>query len=212
MRDIDKIKIIHTLNMYKSFGIEYLDDINVSFKNKKSDDLPNNLNDLKNYVEHCNLCALSKQKESLEFGKGDISSDIYVIGTNQYFQNEKIYNMFKSMIEKVLLRDINSVYITNILKCSTNNNIKDLDEPIRTCMNYLVKQIDLSSVKLIITLGNCYNYMMNACEDIVDISGNVYDYNGIKLIPILDPMYLYRNPSYKQQMFNDLKKIKTIME
>ncbi len=215
MTNRDKIKLIHTLNMYKSFGIEYLDEINLDLRSKKVTDLPDDLVLLENHIEHCNLCDLSKQKESLEFGRGDINSDIIIIGINQYFENDDIYNMFKNMIEKVLLRDMDSVYITNILKCNTKDNVQSIhsfEKPIQTCMNYLIKQIDVSSAKLIITLGNCYNYMMNSSDDIVDISGNIYDYNGIKLIPIIDPEYLYKNPSFKQQMFNDLRKIKTIME
>jgi DNA polymerase len=215
MTNRDKNKIIHTLNMYKSFGIEYLDEINFNNKSKKAVDLPDDFINLENHVGHCNLCTLSKQKESLAFGIGDINSDIFIISTDEYFENKELYNMFKNMIEKVLLRDINSVYITNILKCDTNNKIqnkKSLDDAISKCMNYLVKQIELSSVKLIITLGDCFNYMMDSNDDVLDISGNVYDYDGVKLIPIINPAYLQKNPSYKQQMFDDLRKIKTIME
>jgi len=212
MTNLEKNRIIHTLKMYKSFGIEYIDQIDFNKKKENDSNLPEDLDSLESYVEHCSLCHLSKQKDKNVFGNGDVNSDIYIIGVNQYFKNKDVYDIFKNMIERVLLRDINSVYITNILKCDTSNTVKNIEESIDICMNYLIKQIDLSSVKIIITLGDCFKYMINNDSDVVDVSGNLFDYNGIKLVPILDPDFLYKNPSYKQQMFNDLKKIKTIME
>ena len=83
---------------------------------------------------------------------------------------------------------------------------------IEMCLEYLRKQIEILKPKIIITLGISFNYLMKNDEKIVDVSGNIYNYNNSKLVPLLDPEFIYKNPSYKAKLFNDLKKIKLLME
>ena len=120
--------------------------------------------------------------------------------------------MLKNMVEKVLLINMDDIFLTNILKCTTKEDYKKLDSEINLCIDYLKKQISIAKPKLIITLGDAFNYLLNKEENINDISGNLYRYNNIKTIPILHPEFVYKNPSFKQQSFNDLKKIKLILE
>ncbi len=54
--------------------------------------------------------------------------------------------------------------------------------------------------------------MMNNNSDISEVSGNIYDYMDAKLIPMMDLNFVYKNPSYKKEMFKDLQKIKVLME
>ena len=211
MTKIEKEKIINLLNRYKLCGIEYIEPLSLNNIEIKKDDLPNDIEELENYVNHCNICELSKFKNNSTFSIGKINSDIMIIGTNSDFLNENINLLLRNIIEKVLLIEFNKVYITNILKCNTNN-VESIIKPIELCKDYLIKQIQLVNPKLIITLGSAFNHLLSNDDNIFDISGNLYDYNGIKLIPLLDLEFIYKNPSYKLDMFNDLKKIKIILE
>ena len=210
MTKIEQEKMINLLNRYKLCGTEYIEPLNFKIDIKK-DDLPNDIIELENYVNHCNICELSKFKNSSNFSMGDFDSDIMIIGTDCNFLNENINLLLKSMIEKVLLLDFNKVYITNILKCNTNSS-ESISKPIELCKDYLIKQIHLSAPKLIITIGSAFNHLLSNDDNIFDVSGNIYEYQGIKLIPLLDVDFIYKNPSYKHDMFNDLKKIKIILE
>jgi hypothetical protein len=55
-----KKKILHNLNLFKSFGIEYMEPITFDKKISSNENLPNSAEHLSNYIEHCNLCELSK--------------------------------------------------------------------------------------------------------------------------------------------------------
>lgn len=212
MTKIEKEKMINLLNSYKLCGIEYIEPLKLNQIDIKKDDLPSDINELENYVNHCNICELSKFKSDSIFGLGKINSDIMIIGTNCDFLNENISKLLENIIKSVLLIDFNKVYITNILKCNTKINIKSINQSIELCKGYLTKQIELIKPKFIITLGSAFNHLLCNEDNISDISGNIYEYNGIKTIPLLDLEFIYKNPSYKQDMFNDLKKIKSILE
>jgi DNA polymerase len=209
MTEIKKQNILDLLNNYKLLGVKFIEPLN--FNNTKKIELPNDIKELENYVSHCNLCDLSKYKNNSIFSIGNFNSEIMMVGENLNFLNNNIYTLLENMIKNVLEIDFNTIYMTNTLKCNVNN-IANLDRPIELCKNYVIKQIELINPKIIITIGNAFYVFMNINDEIIDISGNLYNYNGIMIIPLLDIEFVYKNPSYKQNMFNDLKKIKLLLE
>ena len=208
-----KKEILDLLYGYNCLGIEYIDSFNYIKSEKKESQLPNTIEELEIEASHCSLCDLSKDSTQFKFGTGNKYSDIYVIGFNHYqFNSEMIFNSFRNMIENVLLLKFDNIYITNIIKCTTKQNINKLSKPSELCENYIFRQIELAKPKLIITLDFAFNHLMKSDENIIDISGNSYKYSGIDLIPLLHPEFVYKNPSYKDRMFKDLKKIKILLE
>jgi len=207
-----KNRLLKSLLMYKSFGIKYHEEISFS-KNSFIDKehLPSDISSLESYVKNCTLCELSKHSnmEPL-FGIGNVNSDVYIIGTNFGFLDNNLNNILKNMVQNVLMIDFKNIYMTNIIKCESNGT--NLDNFVNICKDYLIKQIEINKPKYIITIGDSFNYMMDNNSQIVDVSGNIYDFMDSKLIPMLDLNFVYKNPSYKQEMFTDLQKIKTLME
>jgi len=207
----DQKIIIHTLKKYKSLGIKYIEPFHLKKIDDYSCDLPNQLVELSSYIEHCSLCDMSKYCNEKFIGMGDINSDIFIIGTNNDFSNDTYFTILKNIIEKVILLEINEVYITNILKCKTNQRY-GIENSIDLCKSYIFKQIELAKPKFIITLGDSFNHMTKDQSDILDISGNLIEHNNMRLIPIMDIEFVHKNPSYKNRMYKDLKKIKNILE
>ena len=207
-----KREILDLLYSYNYFGIEYIVSLNYN-NNKNKIKFSNTLDELESDASHCSLCDLSKGKDTFNFGIGNKYSNIYIIGlTNNQFNSELIFDSFKEMIKNILFLDIKDIYITNILKCFTKLNIEKLSKPIKLCENYIFNQLEIAQPKLIITLGSAFNHLMKNDENILDISGNSYKYNNINLIPLLEPEFVYKNPSYKDRMENDLKKVKNLLE
>jgi DNA polymerase len=213
MTSCKKNEILDLLYSYNNLGVEYIDTIHYDIYAGKKSKLPNTISELKMDASHCSLCDLSKSDAPFVFGIGNELSQIYIISMNHHqLKSDLVFNSFKDMIEKVLLLNFNDIYITNILKCTTEQNINKLNKSIELCENYIYKQIEIAKPKIIITLDLAFNFFMKNNENIIDISGNCYDYNGMKLIPLLHPEFVYKNPSFKQKMFEDLKKIKSILE
>ena len=116
------------------------------------------------------------------------------------------------MFENTLKININDIYMTNILKCKSKINKNNLDDEVAKCISYLEMQILILKPKMIITLGKSFEYIMKNNEKIINISGNIYNFKDIKLIPLLDPLFINQNPSYKEKMVKDLQKIKNILD
>ena len=201
------LELLNVLKRYNLFGYDYIDEPKIKEINNFNLSLPNNLDDLEQYIKHCHLCPLSNQNKKLDLGIGNPTSQIYIIGTNNY-KSTDVFQLFLDMISNYLLLDKKDYYLLDILKCDSTNYKLDLKVSKNICSEFLKKQIELSNAKLIITIGDSFNYLMNLEEDIFSISGNIYSYNNITTVPLFDFEYLYKNPLVKNKMINDLNKIK----
>ena len=182
-----KAAILKTLNGYKYLGFEYIEQINLQSNDiKPTIQLPNSFEKLNDYINNCNLCKLANSS-SKYIGLGNQNSEIFIIGTVSALFTHDVVELLKNMIEKVLLINFSDIYLTNIIKCSvTNVSLDTIDkDDIKLCTNYLDKQLELVKPKLIITLGEAFNYLTNLQDDILDVSGNSYKYKDIDNISVL---------------------------
>jgi DNA polymerase len=204
-----KNELIRYLYSQKIFGYRYCKPIKLDTA-KEDVLLPFDYDLLEEHIEHCHLCNLSKYKQD-NINIGNPKSNIVFISTNTDFGNEMLFVLFKKMLNNVLKLQINDICILNIIKCHTN--IKVTDEYINRCLPYIKQQIDIIKPKLIVSLGNSYKYLLddiNKSEQIA--TGEKLSYNGIDFVVLYDLEFIYKNPSNKKRVFEDLQKIKQILE
>jgi len=207
-----KSEIIDILTRNKILGDEYVENIYFSYKKQERFILPDSIAELENHVSNCSLCELGKLKKKSLFAKGNIFARLYIIGLNYNYADDTKFELIKKMVENVMNVNIDNTYITNILKCNAmkldSNYIKESE----LCINYLEKQIKIGAPDIIITIGEAFEYMIKSKDKLSDVSGKLFSYNGTDLIPLMDPEFIYKNPSYKEKMYQDLKKIKIRMD
>ncbi len=104
------------------------------------------------------------------------------------------------------------VFITNIVKCRPPHNRNPKPEEMKKCMEYLERQIRIIRPCLIVTLGKIAASVLLGVESVVRMRGNLFHYEGIKVIPTYHPSYVLRNPKREQEVFEDLDVIKEILE
>jgi DNA polymerase len=115
--------------------------------------------------------------------------------------------LLTKMIEAMGLKR-EEVYIANIVKCRPPDNRNPFREEATACIDYLKKQIELVSPKVIVCLGSvAATYLLNTEKQISKLRGEFVDFNGIKVMPTFHPAYLLRNPSKKKEAWEDLKKV-----
>ena len=162
-----KNQLLKNLNYLKSFGYEYHETINFISSEIKNVKLPDNLELLKNSVQHCYLCDLCKSRKNVLFGYGKNNSDIMFISDEPsnsedelgVFYSGKSGELLTKMIENVLLIKKEDVYLTTLVKCKSLNGLNNSN--IDTCNDYLIKQIELIKPKLIVALGEkSYSYLL----------------------------------------------------
>ena len=214
-----KNQILKNLYNLKSFGYEYHESLDFFSTEVRNFKLPNNLNELKNSVEHCYLCELSKSRKNVLFAYGNSNSDIMFIGDEPsnsedemgIFYTGKSGELLSKMIENVLNVKKEDVYLTTLVKCKSSNTLNNSN--IDTCNDYLLKQIELVNPKLIVALGErAYSYLLKNSFDFAQVRGKELNFNGISLITTFSPSFLLRNPSSKKDAYYDMLKIKNYME
>ena len=220
MTKLVKYQLLHHLNFLQSIGYRYHTSLDLVSNDIDSINLPNNLEALKNSVEHCYLCELSKTRKKTVFGEGNNSANVMFIGdfpTSLEDETGKIFvgrtgELLTKMIENVLNIKRDDVYIANIVKCKPSN-VSATNAEANLCKSYLFKQIELVKPKIIVALGeNAYNYLTDEEVSLIKVRGQVINYRNTTLIPTFHPSFLLRNPSSKKEAYIDMLKIKNLLE
>ena len=93
------------------------------------------------------------------------------------------------------------------------NNRNPQKEEVENCRERLDKLIDIMKPEVIVTIGNFATERIINKTGIKSIRGKVFNYNNIKVIPVVHPAsYLYsgRNPDKFEKMKADFKTIASI--
>jgi DNA polymerase len=121
--------------------------------------------------------------------------------------------MLSDMITKVLKLQTKDVYVTNLVKCKPYGGKKISPIDIHACHPYVLKQIELIKPKIIVTLGEkAYQNLSGDDTALEQIRGALIQRNNYTIIPTYHPSFLLKNPSYKKDVLEDLKKIKEMLE
>jgi len=216
LRSFQNLLLLQNLYRLKAIGFEYIDPFSVNKKNNFTK--PNSLEELKQDINTCHLCDLSKSRTQSMSGFGNQNADIMIIdycvslnddNSNSYY-NGRSGEILKNMITNVLNLHIDDIYFTHAIKCKPLNSNTPSSSEWDSCKNYLFSQIELVKPKIIITLGQeAYAKVTSENDNFNSVRGHVIDFKEYKLIPIFHPNHLLQNPDDKKIALNDLKTIKS---
>ncbi len=214
-----KNMILYRLNFLKSLGYDYHDMIKLTNKELNISSLPNNIESLQSIVENCYLSDLSKSRKNVLFGQGNKDASLIIISDEPTKTEDELKSFYVGnvaeqlikMVENVLPLKKEEVYLTNLVKCKSSNGFDASNYS--SCSTYLLKEIELVNPKLIVTLGEkVYQYLCNDKTSFNKIRGQIVSFKGFNVIPTHSISFLLRNPSLKKEAFQDMLKIKSILE
>ncbi len=207
-----KEKIVNLLKLYECFGIKYMPPISLSHnKIKRSEVLPRSYEKLKEHIEHCNLCELSKSC-SQKIGLNDPSSNFYIVGLGCNFLEPTIGNYVQYYFKELFGLDFKEVYMTNIIKCETNNeNGVDHASAALVCQEYFFQELSIQKPKYIFATLEACRYLLKTDSNDNSLIGKSFKIGESTVFPIFDFSFISKNPSYKQEMERVLKKIKGLI-
>lgn len=185
------------------------------------------LDDLYQRASQCHDCELSKTRNQVVFGIGNVSADIVFVGEGPGEEEDKTGLPFVGkagqlltlMLEAIdLTRE--SVYICNVVKCRPPNNRTPLESEITACKHYLESQLRQISPKIIVALGAtaARSLLGNKFTEKISLATlreSVHTYGDpelSKLIITYHPSYLLRSPGEKAKAWSDLKIIKKTLK
>lgn len=165
----------------------------------------------------CSKCALSETRTNCVFGVGDQNADLLFVGEAPGEQEDKTGTPFVGRAGKLLDQflfavDIprEKVYIANILKCRPPKNRDPLPEEEEACIDFLRRQVRLIKPKVIVCLGRISAMKLIKPDfKITKEHGEWFEKGNLLITAIYHPAALLRDPRKKEEMLEDMKKIKS---
>ena len=108
--------------------------------------------------------------------------------------------------------DVNTVFITNSLKCRLPKKRDPSPIEAKNCNLHLLQQIRLLQPKAILTLGHVpAQNLSGSKQTISEIRGEAFDFEGIPVFATFRPRYLLHKPSEKRKTWQDLLRLKALI-
>ena len=165
----------------------------------------------------CKLHGLGRRQ--IVFGVGNPAADLMFVGeapgADEDIQGEPFVGragqLLTKIIEAIGLRR-EDVYIANVIKCRPPGNRNPEPDEVEQCEPFLFRQIDLIKPKVIVALGKfAAQSLLRTTDPITRLRGREYRYRDAILMPTYHPAYLLRTPSAKRNVWEDMKRVRAIL-
>ena len=172
--------------------------------------------ELKKACAECRKCSLHETRTNCVFGVGNEHADLMFVGEAPGEQEDLSGTPFVGragqLLDKFLYAvDIKreDVYIANILKCRPPKNRDPLPEEEDACIDYLREQVALINPKVIVCLGRISAMRLIKPDfKITKEHGAWFKKGNYLMTAVYHPAALLRDPRKKEEMLEDMKKIK----
>jgi uracil-DNA glycosylase family 4 len=172
-------------------------------------------------IGECTRCKLhGLGRTQIVFGIGNPEADLMFVGEAPGADEDakgvpfigRAGQLLTKIIEAIgLQRD--QVYIANVIKCRPPGNRNPEPDEVEQCEPFLFRQIDLIRPKVIVALGKfAAQSLLRSSEPITKLRGREFAYRDAILMPTYHPAYLLRSPSAKRDVWEDMKRVRTILE
>jgi DNA polymerase len=166
----------------------------------------------------CKLHGLGRRQ--IVFGVGNPSADLMFVGeapgADEDIQGEPFVGragqLLTKIVEAIGLRR-EDVYIANVLKCRPPGNRNPEPDEVEQCEPFLLRQIDVVKPKVIVALGKfAAQCLLKTNDPITRLRGREYKFRNAVLIPTYHPAYLLRTPSAKREVWQDMKRVRELLQ
>jgi DNA polymerase len=174
-------------------------------------------------VQACKKCGLHKTRNKAVVGEGSLDAKVMFIGEAPGFNEDMQGRPFVGKAGRFLDELLSSiglkrseVYIANILKCRPPKNRNPQAEEIKTCTNYLDRQIAIIKPETICPMGNfAAAYILEKFglkpDSIGKIHGKAFRVRNLllnaRIVPLYHPASAVYNPNMRFTLLQDFKSI-----
>ena len=173
---------------------------------------------LYNEIAQCEKCGLSKTRTMVVPGEGPEDADVLFIGEAPGWHEDKQGRPFVGPAGKFLDELLaaagfkrTDVYIGNVIKCRPPNNRDPLPPEISACKQWLDRQIEIISPRMIVTLGRYSMARYFPGQTIGRIHGTTRKENGIIYYAMYHPAAALHQQKLKAVIMEDMSRIPQIL-
>ncbi len=170
--------------------------------------------------DSCTRCSLHGTRTRPVFADGSPEARVLCVGEAPGQREDETGLPFVGRAGKLLdllllsagLRR-RDVFICNVLKCRPPGNRDPLPEEIERCSPFLLRQLDLVDPEVVVAFGAF------AARTLLGIGGSlgrmrerVHEFRGRPTVITYHPAALLRNPGWKRATWEDLQRVRTLLD
>ena len=149
----------------------------------------------------CRRCKLWKGRTNIVFGSGNPKAELVFVGEGPGADEDRqglpfvgrAGQLLTDMIEKGMGISRSEVDICNIVKCRPPGNRNPERDEMKTCGQFLERQLEAIGPKAICVLGaTAAKYLLKSTQGITKIRGQWHEWHGIPVMPTYHPSFLLR--------------------
>lgn len=171
-------------------------------------------------IGNCTRCPLYERRTNIVHTEGNASARLMFVGEAPGADEDAQARPFVGRAGQLLTKIIEAigfkreeVLIGNVNRCRPPGNRPPTEEEASICKPFLLREIAAVQPEVIVVLGNtATRNLLNTKIGITRLRGEFQDYHGVKVMPTFHPAYLLRDPSKKQETWQDLKKVRDYLE
>ncbi len=185
-----------------------------------ADESVNSLAELEKKVSECKKCGLHLTRKNTVFGKGSDKIKLVIIGEAPGAEEDEKGEPFVGRAGQLLTKMLTAIdisrediFICNVLKCRPPGNRDPLPEEIAECSVYLDLQLKFLKPDYILALGRIAAMrLLGKQSTMKEFRESDHSYKGIPVLVTYHPSALLRNPNWKYPAWDDLKRLKDLLE
>ena len=167
----------------------------------------------------CRRCTLCQDRTHIVFGSGNPQARLVFVGEGPGADEDRqglpfvgrAGQLLTRMIEAIQMRR-DEVYICNVVKCRPPKNRTPLEEEVAACSPFLDRQLAVLQPEVVCCLGlTAAQTLLQVRTPIGRLRGKIHSFRGAQLVATYHPAYLLRNPAAKRDVWEDLKKIRSLL-
>ncbi len=177
------------------------------------------LEEIRDDLGDCQRCKLCQERTNIVFGSGHPQARLVFVGEGPGVDEDRqglpfvgrAGQLLTKMIESIQLRR-DEVYICNVVKCRPPQNRTPEEDEIAACSPFLLRQLAVLQPTVICCLGvTAAQTLLQLRSPMSRLRGKIHSFHGAQLIATYHPAYLLRNPAAKRDVWEDLKRIRSLL-
>lgn len=178
-------------------------------------------------IKNCTKCGLYKTRKNAICGEGNTASKLFLVpqapGETEDEQNEMFVGP-SGMIFNELMQSADITkemfYMSNLIKCKLPHNRKPKQVEIKTCSQYLDREINLIEPEFLVPLGYYstqylfHKYLLPQIgkSEFPQYIGNLIYKDGQKIFPLTHPAALIYVSDFKEKVVKNYKKLQIFLQ
>lgn len=172
-------------------------------------------------IGDCTRCKLhSLGRTQIVHTTGNFQSDLMFIGEAPGADEDEQGFPFVGRAGQLLTKIIESigikredVVIGNINRCRPPGNRQPEPDETAQCRPFIIREIAVVKPKVVVVLGaTAAHNLLQVKTPISKLRGQFHDYFDVKVMPTFHPAYLLRDPHKKREVWEDMKKVRDLLQ